>query len=42
MDNGNSIHNNNVNYNDEYYEVHNVAASVHNNESMTNHTYIHL
>ena len=39
MDNGNSIHNNNVNYNDEYYEVHNVAASVHSNGSMTYHTY---
>ena len=39
MDNGNSIHNKNVNYNDEYYEVHNVAASVHNNESMTYQTY---
>ena len=39
MDNGNSIHKNNVNYNDKYYEVHNVAANVHNNESMTDHTY---
>ena len=39
IDNGSSIHNNNVNYNDEYYETHNIAASVQNNESMKYHTY---
>ena len=39
MNNGNSIHTNNVNYDDEYYEAHNVAASVHNNESITYQTY---
>ena len=39
MDIGNSIHNNNANHNDEYYEVHNVNTNVYNNESMTYHTY---
>ena len=39
MDNGNSIHTNNINYNDEYYEAHNVDASVHNNVSITYQTY---
>ena len=39
MDNGNSIHNKNVNFNDEYYKVHNIAASVRNNEFMAYHTY---
>ena len=39
MDNGNSIHTNNVKFNNAYYEVHTVAASVHNNESTIYHTY---
>ena len=39
MGNGNIIHTNNVNYDDEYYEAHNVAASVYNNESIAYQTY---
>ena len=34
MDNGNSIHINNVNYDDEYFEAYNIAASVHTNEAI--------
>ena len=39
IDNGNSIYINNVNYDDEYCEAHNVVASIHNNESIKYQTY---
>lgn len=35
MDNDNSIHTNNVNYDDIYCGAYNIATSVHNNECTT-------
>ena len=39
MDNDISIYSNTINYNDEYYEAHNIVVSIKNDESITYQTY---